>query len=124
MSLGYIGHCKICLEDDATVYYAYSGRDWNNKAQDETYEDAYDGALAIEKSVLFWNPSKPRKQSESSDWAYSAIENNQAVVLTECKNAFYRGQNIDYIAFILIRKIFDYLYQEGRFPDKNHLCSN
>jgi hypothetical protein len=118
LSLGYIGYCKKVSEDDATLFYSYSGANWNNPAQEKSNEKAYEGVFAIDKSVLDWIPSKPRKQSEGLEWAFSAIESGKAIVVTECKNAFYRGRDIDYIALRLFFHIFEYLNQSGELPDK------
>jgi len=118
VSLGYIGHCKKDSEDESAVYYTYSGADWNDKSQDRAAENAYDGAFAIDKSVLQWEPSKPRKQTEFLQWAYSAIDNVQAVVIVECKNSFRRGRDIDYIALRLLCNIFEHLHKTGTLPEK------
>ena len=121
MSLGHIGYCKKDAEDSAAVFYAYSGADWGNKTQSKADETAFDGTLAIDKTVLQWKPSKPRKQTESLGWTRSAIENGQAVVLKECRNAFRRfnpASDIDYIALRLLCKIFEYLHETGKLPDK------
>jgi hypothetical protein len=120
VSLGYIGYCKKVSEDDLTVFYAYSGADWNNKSQEKADETAFDGVLAIDKSVLLWEPSKPRKQTEYLNWAHSALKNGQAVIITECSTAFRRGGGggIDYIARLLFYDIFEHLHKNGSLPDK------
>ena len=120
MSIGYVGYCKKESEDDFTVFYSYSGANWNNLEREKADETAYDGTFAVDKSVLLCKPSKPRKQVEYIDWTYSAVENGQAKVIVECKNAFYRGEDkdIDYIALRLFLHIFDYLHEHGLLPDK------
>ena len=121
MSLGYIGYCRKEAEDETAVFYAYSGADWSNKSRNSTDETAFDGAFAIDKSVLQYKPSKPKKQTEALEWAYRAMKNGSAVVLQECKNAFRRFNpegSIDYIALRLFFNIFEYLHETGAFPDK------
>jgi hypothetical protein len=119
VSLGYIGHCQKDSEDESAVFYTYSGADWNDASRDRAAEKAYDGTFAIDKSVLQWKPSKPRKQTEFLDWAYSAIENSQVVIIVECKNSFrrYKGLDIDYIALRLLCSIFQHLHKTGTLPE-------
>ena len=101
MSLGFTGHCKRIfeLEDDLTSFYAYYGADWNNEFRDKASDIRLDGVIAIDKSVLQWKPAKPRVQTEYIGWADTAIKNGKAIVITECRNAFTRGNlPIEYIA--------------------------
>ena len=119
MSLGYIGYCKKISEDDLTVCYAYSGSNWNLPTNDSSAELAYDGDFAIDKSILQWKPAKPRVQTEYIHWTHTAIENRLAVIITECKNAFYRhGMNFDYIVLnFFIRYLIPYT-KPANFPKK------
>ena len=119
MSLGYIGYCKKTVEDDLTVCYSYSGGNWSLPTNDKSAELAYDGNFAIDKSVLRWEPAKPREQTEYITWTHVAIENNLAVIITECKNGFYMcGFNFDYIALRLLYHIFETLHNTGEFPEE------
>ena len=119
MSLGYIGYCKKIAEDDLTICYSYSGSNWNLTTNEKSAELAYDGNFAIDKSVLQWKPAKPRIQTEYIHWTHTAIENNQVVIITECRNSFYRhGNNYDYIVLHLFYKIFDTLHKTGELPEE------
>ena len=100
MSLGYVGHCKKVSEDDATIFYVYSGADWNNPTQEKADEMAYDGVLAIDKSVLNLRPSKPRIQTEGLHWAFSAIEKGQAVLL------YVKGVFLVKVGQVFIPRVF------------------
>ena len=118
MSLGFIGYCKKTSEDDTTVYYAYSGSNWNNPNNDSKAEMAYDGELSISKSVLAWERTKAKQQTEYIHWTSNAIEKGDAIIICPCKNAFTRySGNIDYIASKCFQKIFKRIYQDGAFPD-------
>ncbi|MDR3308103.1 MAG: hypothetical protein LBS58_04310 [Coriobacteriales bacterium] len=64
MSLGYIGNCKKTEEDDRMVFYAYSGSDWNSSTNNKDAENAYDGVLFIDKSVLNLQCDKAKQQTE------------------------------------------------------------
>jgi hypothetical protein len=116
MSLGYIGYCKKASEDENTFFYAYSGANWNDKSHDKVDETAFDGVLAIDKSVLQWKPSKLKKHAEHLEWVRAALKNGQAAVASECSNAFYLF-GIDYIALHLFYGIFKHLYETGEFPN-------
>ena len=116
MSLGYFGYCKKILEDDIAVYYAYSGVNLNDPDCDLSAKRAYDGAFAVDKSIMNWIPAKPN-QTGPIYWAHAAIENGQAVVITECKNAFKFSKDIDYIAEHLLFCIFEHLHETGTLPE-------
>jgi len=117
MSLGFIGFCRKESEDDSTIYYAYSGANWNDKSQNKNYEKSFDGVFAIDKSVLRWKASCPHKQTESIDWTYNAIDSGLAVVIRECQNSFRLDSiEMDYIAHRLLLKIFEELHKT-EFPE-------
>lgn len=119
MSLGYIGYCKKVLEDDTVVFYTYSGADWNNPNRDCNAEMAYDGELSINKNIFEQARTKSKQQTEYIGWAYSAIESGDAIVVRPCKNAFTRGSiKIDYIAHCCFLNIFERVYHDGVFPEK------
>lgn len=116
MSIGYGGRCKKILEDKNTVFYAYSGENLNVSEHWE-YSMAYDGCFAIDKAVMNWVPSKPYIQTEFLHWARKAIDNELAVVITECRNAFHPINGVDNIAVHLLDNIFEYLHINGHLPD-------
>jgi len=119
MTLGYIGHCKKYEEDDQMIFYAYSGSDWNSPTNNKDAENAYDGMLFIDKSVLNLQRDKAKRQTEYIDWCINAIINGAAGVLQPCQNAFHRGvPDIDCIANHCLFHIFERVYRDGVFPER------
>lgn len=53
MSIGYVGKCRIEIEDDEVAIYSYSGENWNDGGKSQRGDrELYDGSFIIYKDCL------------------------------------------------------------------------
>ena len=133
MSLGYEGTCKLVMQDDEIAIYAYSGANFNDnyELRKEHVLD-YDGEILIYKRCLeepeihtkIKRGPSGRKFEEVKRITHTPsvvkhITNGDVVVEKECFNAFrrYTNMDIDYIAYMLVYKIFMYYQKNGYLPE-------
>ncbi|MBO4950160.1 MAG: hypothetical protein J6E38_03980 [Clostridia bacterium] len=109
MSLGYTGICKKESEDDKTAVYTYAGENWNDCGQSKSGDShKQDRNMVVYKECL------------NSEDIVKNFENGRIFLEKKCKNAFIRCEEIpfDYIAYRLLRKVFDSYKKNGNLPDE------
>jgi hypothetical protein len=134
MSLGYLGNCKLVVQDDNIALYSYSGENWNDKNSKSGDIELLDGVLCIFKKCLEEPeiytkvkklPSGKRKTFEKrivhTPSIVEHILEEQIIIEKKCKNEFKR-ETMDgvecYIAHMLLRKIFTEYQENGVIPEK------
>jgi len=134
MSLGYEGVCKLVDQDDELVIYAYSGANYNeNYEEQKLHRLDYDGVIMIHKRCLEEPEIQRKMKRRPSGRKFESvkrivlfpnisdhIKNGDIVIEKECHNAFrrYSTMSVDYIAHLLLIKIFEFYQENGRLPEK------
>ena len=134
MSLGYEGVCKLIDQDDELAIYAYSGANINDNYEEQKKHCLdYDGVLVIHKRCLEEPEIHVKVKRRPSGRKYESVKRithfpyisdhiqiGDIVIEKECHNAFrrYSTMEIDYIAHILLIKIFESYQKNGRLPQK------
>ncbi len=113
MSLGFCGLCKIYDQDEKNIYYSYSGENWNEPTSKKGDRLLYDGLIKIKKSTFV-------SETATSYFSkvYDSIANGDIKVLIECKNAFRRYTDFDYIALRVLFNIFKEYEEDNDYPIK------
>ena len=135
MVFGYEGYCKLIDEDTEIALYSYSGININeNYEVQKNYRFDFDGIILIYKCCLEEPEIHIKMKRRPSGRKYQSIKriahfpnivkhikNGDVVIEKECINAFRRYTDIDmdymdYIAYILLVKIFTYYQENGSLP--------
>ncbi len=113
MSLGYCALGKLKCQDDIYVYYLYSGENWNDKDCKIDDRLLYDGLIKIDKNIF-------NKDNAYYNNISSAIMDGKIQVVIECRNAFYRFNDIkfDYLALRIVYNIFKQYRINYVLPEK------
>lgn len=134
MSLGYEGTCKLVMQDEEIAIYAYSGANINDNYElRKEHALDYDGEILIYKRCLEEPEIHTKIKRRPSGRKYEEvkrithfpnlakhIQKGDVIIEKECFNAFRRHDNmeIDYIAYLLIKKIFIYYQVNGCLPER------
>ena len=134
MSLGYCGSCKLVMQDEELAIYSYSGANLNDNFELRNQHALdYDGEFLIYKHCLEEPEIHTKIKCRPSGSKYTEVKrithspnvaehilNGNVVIEKECFNAFrrYANMDVDYIAYLLIIKVFTYYQENGCLPDK------
>ena len=133
MSIGYVGKCRMEMEDDEVAIYSYSGENWNDGGKSQRGDrELYDGSFIIYKDCLEEPEIHIKRKKMPSGRTklvekrivhfpnlFEHLENRKIVIEKECKNAFkVQEMPIDFIASQLLLHVFERYQLEGELPEK------
>lgn len=129
MSIGFGGWAYIDAEDENIVIYQYGSYNLN-EIQYKNEERNADGFFVIDKNSLvecdthekikrFPKGKKKKIKKVIVEVPYSELYNNGKIQIKNCNNCFKTiSDNNDYIAWALIKKVFEMYQINKSLPEK------
>ena len=134
MSIGYCAYCRKVFEDEQAILYEYTcyniGKDdW------EKSKETYDGSITIKKDA-FVEPIIRQKIKKTpngrkklivkrihNEVNFSELLAAGKITIENCSGTWKTVDGIDFMAWRLIRKVFDEYQDTGVIPEKMSYCS-
>lgn len=128
MSVGITGHAWLIAQDESYAVYSYGGRNINVTGIEEKDDESSDGKFRIKKSSLE-EPEIHRKYSKYHRKTVTKIithccdiqkkiSDGDIVIEKPCKYECGRYGEENYIAHILLRRIFTEYQSSGNLPER------